>query len=155
MRLSFSFSSSSSLNFHLLSFFLFSFSFSLYIFRFPTFSFRHVWKAYQQSKRVVTSRVQSVYFVSELSVGRNLPNLLKNFYTTPLQFCSSAFLSVVRLPIPRTRLNKSVMYVYLIRVNCSVSFEKKFLFSRVCKYENTNTRKIYHDLGMTNSRRTS
>lgn len=58
-------------------------AFSSFFLLLPVLSFLSVVrKLTQQSKRVVTSRVQSVYFVSEV-LPLALHNLLKNFCTIP------------------------------------------------------------------------
>lgn len=64
-----------------------------FIFRFlPFFTFD-----YRQSRRVVTSPLRSVYFVSKPFTHSPIPS--KNFYTSLPQFCSNAFLSIARLSI--------------------------------------------------------
>lgn len=88
-------------------------------------------KLTQQSKRVVTSRVQSVYFVSKV-LPLALQSVKKLLYNS-LRFCSNAFLSVVRLPIQLASANKFAG-VYPIHGNCPVGSGSSFYFYANMKY---------------------
>lgn len=90
--------------------------------------FPPVRKLTQQSKRVVTFRVQSVYFVSKVLLLA-LQSVKKLLYDS-LRSCSNAFLSVVRLPIQPASANKSAR-VYPRKLSCQ--FRIKFLF--LCEHE--------------------